>query len=553
MPSKVPVVDLFAGPGGLSEGFSSVAVGGVRSFNVRLSIEKDAVAHKTLLLRAFTRSLSASGPDALRAYRDLVRRGVPHGRGLERELAAISSEALERAKNEAWCCELGGGEHSAEEVDRRITSVLPQEESPWILIGGPPCQAYSLVGRARMQNAEDYRRLRGQFEDDHRHVLYRQYLRILARHVPPVFVMENVKGILSAKLRGERIFPLILRDLRKPWQAAHGYELGAGFPQHSYRILSFVTGSEPEADADYMIRSERYGVPQARHRVILLGVREDVAQRCRTPVRCLRPCDAERTISDVIMDLPPLRAGVSSRQPRTRSPAGDLPPSTMHFSRDPDSLDTWKGVFRDIEKAEWFADVESRTRRAILETCHRMLSMDLRKGWDGFVPCSMKPGNPLSDWYYAPSLGGITGHMAREHMPEDLHRYLFVAAFGREHGRSPTLPDFPKALLPRHRNVGDAETGVKFADRFKVQRIDQPASTITSHISQDGHYYIHYDPAQCRSLTVREAARVQTFPDDYHFVGNRTQCYHQVGNAVPPLLALQLAEVVHDVIRRVWT
>jgi DNA (cytosine-5)-methyltransferase 1 len=141
--------------------------------------------------------------------------------------------------------------------------------------------------------------------------------------------------------------------------------------------------------------------------------------------------------------------------------------------------------------------------------------------------------------------------MTREHMREDLYRYLYVAAFGESHRRSPLLPDFPKGLLPNHRNVGDASERVKFSDRFKVQRADGPASTITSHISQDGHYFIHYDPVQCRSLTVREAARVQTFPDNYHFQGNRTEQYRQVGNAVPPLLARQLAGTVYGLLAAV--
>jgi DNA (cytosine-5)-methyltransferase 1 len=123
-------------------------------------------------------------------------------------------------------------------------------------------------------------------------------------------------------------------------------------------------------------------------------------------------------------------------------------------------------------------------------------------------------------------------------MPADLARYLFASAFARVCGRSPRAGEFPDALEPNHRSWG---TGA-YADRFRVQLEGDPARTITCHISKDGHYYIHPDPSQCRSLTVREAARLQTFPDNYLFKGNRTQQYVQVGNAVPPFLAKQIAD-----------
>lgn len=148
----------------------------------------------------------------------------------------------------------------------------------------------------------------------------------------------------------------------------------------------------------------------------------------------------------------------------------------------------------------------------------------------------------LRAWYSDPRMGGVSLHETRSHMRSDLHRYLFASCYAASLGVSPKLVNFPNTLLPDHENVGGKDT--PFADRFRVQLGAQPSSTVVSHIAKDGHYYIHPDPSQCRSLTVREAARLQTFPDNYFFEGSRTEQYLQVGNAVPPYLARQIAGLV---------
>ena len=166
----------------------------------------------------------------------------------------------------------------------------------------------------------------------------------------------------------------------------------------------------------------------------------------------------------------------------------------------------------------------------------------------------------LDGWYGDPQLQSYLNHETRAHMASDLYRYLFVAIMGELKKHSPQLKDFPDDLLPKHNNVikradkddKKVSSEQKFADRFKVQVWDNPSSTITSHISKDGHYFIHPDPLQCRSLTVREVARLQTFPDNYFFEGNRTQQYHQVGNAVPPFLAHQLSRIVFDIFEKAF-
>ena len=540
----IPFIDIFAGPGGLSEGFFRFATFRNSSvgFESRLAIEKDEVAVRTLALRAFFREFPyGEVPDeyyqALRGHRSFE------------TLTALPE--WRRAQEHVWNATLG--EVPEDTLHGRIAAAL-NGATNWVLLGGPPCQAYSLMGRARMtgvgaaareedQDLDELRRMRrDEFAADHRHKLYREYLRIVAVHQPAVFVMENVKGILSSRIktddRGEeRVFEHIRRDLSDPWAALdddpHITELEK-FRQtapHQYRLWSLVLGDARAGDAiqdrDFLIRSEEFGVPQKRHRVILLGVRDDVAAAPRA-----LEAGARRTVADAIEELPKLRSTVSRRG------SGD------------------KDWIRAIRAAYDQLGVALPSGSAGAEAIESFLVGDrpaLACGSD-FATLDGDPGqSDLGRWYADDRLDGVIQHVARSHMASDLVRYLYVSAATADLGKSPSLEDWPVALLPQHRNVTvDACTGRPkaqgFSDRFKVQFRDEPASTVTSHIAKDGHYFIHPDPMQCRSLTVREAARLQTFPDNYYFCGNRTQQYHQVGNAVPPYLACQIAEIVADLL-----
>lgn len=355
------------------------------------------------------------------------------------------------------------------------------------------------------------------FEKDERHFLYREYLRIIAEHAPPVFVMENVKGILSSTVHGRLIFSQILADLSRPNGGSLRYRVvPLSCPQDSVQ-------SNPE---DFVIRCERYGIPQARHRVILCGIREDLTG---SPDHLIQN-DECPSIEDALSDLPPIRSRISKEE---------------------DSHQRWVGILEEAcrmmggRAGGSYHDV-GRAMAANLARARKM--SDLGGPYMPYRPARGRPyaiRKLLRQWYRDPRLEGVTGHESRPHMRSDLQRYFFAASFALARGNvSPKLRDFPRFLLPKHRNARKMSTDTPFVDRFRVQVFGRPSTTVTSHIAKDGHYYIHPDPAQCRSLTLREAARLQTFPDNYHFAGARTQQLTQVGNAVPPLLARQIAETI---------
>jgi DNA (cytosine-5)-methyltransferase 1 len=279
--------------------------------------------------------------------------------------------------------------------------------------------------------------------------------------------------------------------------------------------------------ADFVIKAEHYGIPQTRHRVILLGIRSDLNIKPKS----LSNSKLRVTVRDVISDLPKLRSVIS---------------------RSDDSADGWMAAVQTIRGLPCFGRNGGSFDKGFWSELSVVLSDVGRRSLStgGEFVSTKRRIKRYQRWYYDSRVGGVCNHSARAHMEEDLRRYFFAACFAKTFERSPELQDFPEALLPNHKNVKEAIEGELFNDRFRVQMWKRPATTVTSHMSKDGHYYIHPDPIQCRSLTVREAARLQTFPDNYFFEGTRTSQYQQVGNAVPPYLARQIAQIVYDALHQ---
>jgi len=506
---EVLVIDLFAGPGGLGEGISScIHENGNYPFNIGVSVEKEASAHKTLTTRSFYRKIKDS-PSSLTDYFAYLNKEITR----EELFSLYPKEAEEACLETLEAPRALGADNTL--IHERIKALVSKHHGPKVVIGGPPCQAYSLAGRSRNAGISDY-----SAEKDHRNFLYLEYLKVLSIAQPDIFVMENVRGILSAKMNGKVMFPQILKDLRKPGRVTKIQ----GVP--GYKIFSLVTAAESvhnpqyKKSSDFLIRAEDYGVPQARHRVILLGVRDDIDHIPNT----LSPREQEVTVEQVLSDLPPLRSGFSKRK---------------------DIQSDWEEVVAG--NAERLPEILSKTfdeediqniDLQPLRGLNRQQS-HLNSNAQNHIPPH------LFNWYSHNRPDCVLNHETRGHMESDLLRYAFSAAYTKlNNGTTPKSRDFPLALAPAHENW----TTGSHADRFRTQAANKCSTTVTSHISKDGHYFIHYDPKQCRSLTVREAARLQTFPDNYLFEGNRTQQYVQVGNAVPPYLAQQIGRVVMELL-----
>jgi DNA (cytosine-5)-methyltransferase 1 len=443
-------VDLFAGCGGLSEGFAGAG------FTVAACLEKDPHACETLRSRVMFHELKAIGK--LEWYHRYLRGEVSREDVLRKfsEIAdAVEARVIQR--------EFGEDAYYARVISRvRVALKFAGAPNVHVLLGGPPCQAYSLVGRSRDPD---------RMEDDERHFLYQHYLDVLTDLQPDFFVLENVPGLLTARARGEEIFQKMLKDFAaiKP-----AYEVAP-----SYRDLR-------DKPRDHLLDSADFHVPQHRKRVLLIGYRRELGRQhpgVRDVFIKLRNSRKRTvlTVDDAIGDLPRLKPGEG----------GD----------------------------RWYREYSPQQRPKPYQALMRRLS------------------------------AGVCNHRARSHMQSDLERYKFFIESHKNGNRPATLLDLLEKrpdLKPKHEHLD------KFLDRFKVQWWTQPSATVMSHIAKDGHYYIHPDINQCRSFTVREAARCQSFPDNFFFEGPRTEQFRQVGNAVPPRMAAAVARVLMAELREIY-
>lgn len=398
MARKYKFIDLFAGCGGFSEGFY------IENFESLLHLEIDKNACETLKER-------------MRYYK-------------------YDEKEVEKA---VLC------EDITNENILNITKGIIGNQTVDVLIGGPPCQTFSTVGRAQDPNS---------MSDDPRNYLFENYLEILNFYKPKIFVFENVTGLLTAKPDGELIFPKILDRMRE-----------------TYKIVG---------DKDIItLNSVHYGVPQIRKRVILIGVRNDINL---------------------------------------------------------DSID----IYRRIEKTHYAPDEVQNDKLKKYRTVKDAI-YDLPKILpnEGKEEIEFKPSNwnDYLEEIRSKDFNKLYNHIARNHNEKDRERYRILS---ENNWQLKQLNEIRPDLVhhdPKH-----------FGNRYTVQDFDLPGKTVVAHLYKDGNLFIHPDPNQERTFTVREAARVQSFPDDFKFVGARTHQFKQVGNAVPPLMARAIAKAIKDIL-----
>jgi len=397
-------IDLFAGAGGLSEGFLR------QGFEPVAHIEMNLYASQTLMTRTAYYHLKNVGK--LDIYTKYLKEEITR----EELLACLPYKIEDIVINKEITDE------SINQIFNTIDSNLNKTSGGKIdvLIGGPPCQAYSLVGRAR----DPYGK-----ERDPRNYLYKQYVKFLKKYKPELFVFENVPGILSAA-KGN-----LFEDVKRYMEEV-GYEI------------------EPR-----LLNAADFGVMQRRKRVILIGWKKGRGNLYPN----FQAQEHHFSVDDILCDLPHLEPGEENNE-------------------------------------------YASTPTKYLKKYHIRERSDI-----------------------------LTHHVTRPNNVRDREIYRYAINLWNNEKRRLKYTELPESLIT-HKNL------FSFLDRFKVVGANLPYShTVVAHIAKDGHYYIHPDINQARSLSVREAARLQSFPDNFFFEGPRTANFTQIGNAVPPLMAEQIA------------
>lgn len=405
-------IDLFAGAGGLSEGFIRAG------FKPIAHVEMDEAACFTLKTRAAYHYLKSNNKYEI--YVSYLKGEITR----EKLYSYLPDELLASVINLPIGTENNPSIHKAIEKQLKGKSVD-------IIIGGPPCQAYSLVGRARSANG---------MEGDPRNYLYVQYAKYLEKYQPKLFVFENVIGLKSAK------GGLYLRNMEKL------------FLKKGYKMKLFT------------VEANNFGVLQNRRRIVIIGWQEKI--NFQIPdlegIKNIAGCK----VKSIFADLPKIKAG---------------------------------------------------------------------QGKDKFLKYNSKTNEYLNNSLIRNGIEILTQHIARPNTNQDKEIYRIAVKKWNNQKKRLSYIDLPERLKT-HQNR------TSFFDRFKVVAADEAHSqTVVAHIAKDGHYYIHPDIEQNRSISVREAARLQSFPDDFYFEGvkenaNRTAAFKQIGNAVPPLMSMILAK-----------
>ena len=411
-------IDLFAGAGGLSEGFIQ------SGYRPIAHVEMNEHAAKTIETRIAYYYLKEN--DNLDSYYQYERNEISR----EQLLELIPDEELKTVINKEM------SESTIKGIFQTIDTIIAEKEIEQVdvIIGGPPCQAYSLVGRAQSSH------MLVPMEEDPRNELYIMYVKFLTKYKPRMFVFENVAGIKTA--RGGQAFKNLQKYMKRV-----GYEI-------DYHELN----------------AHDFGVLQSRKRVIIVGWLKGTGYEYPS----FETIHSDAEVWDLLKDLPTLTPGESAEE------------HTMSDMR--------------------------RLRKYVKEN-------EIRVKSDVF-----------------------TGHIARPHTAQDIEIYKRTIDLWFENAKHERLKydDLPDELKT-HRNR------TSFVDRFKVVEGDMDyCHTILAHLSKDGHYFIHPDIDQHRSITVREAARIQSFPDSYYFEGPRTSQFVQVGNAVPPMMAKIIANKIKE-------